>query len=176
MPHRPDYETMFNPKSVAIIGASTRPATGNGPNGSNFINTYRELGFAGRIYPVNPKASEILGLKAYPNIGSLPEIPDFVIISVPVKLVPQTLIECADAGVKNIHIFTAGFRETGEAEGIELERQIKKIATERELSVIGPNGMGLYVPKVGICTWAKAPKESGPIAFISQSGGIANEL
>ena len=165
--HKPDFETMFHPRSVAFIGVSASR------NDRNFISFYLNQGFKGRIYPVNPKASEIMGYKAYPNIGSVPEKVDFVIVSVPAQLVPEILTECADAGANNIHIFTAGFKETEGDVGVEIEKRIKDIAKARGLSIIGPNGMGLYVPESGMVTWRQAPQESGPVGVISQSGSMA---
>ncbi|MBI2864906.1 MAG: CoA-binding protein [Chloroflexi bacterium] len=174
MSHKPDFETMFNPRSVTVIGTSAKTTMSS--NGTSFIKYYRELGFSGRIYPIHPTASQILDLPAYPNVGSLPEAADLAIVSVPARVVPQILEECADASIRNIQIFTAGFRETGESEGIVLEKEIERIAKERCLSVIGPNCLGLYVPKAGLAICGKLPKESGPVGFISQSGGMLNEV
>lgn len=168
MVRKPDWETMFHPKAVAVIGASATSGSG-----SNFIAAYQEQGFKGNIYPVNPNASEVLGLKCYPDIASVPEKVDFVIVSVPARLVTQVLNECADAGVRNLHIFTAGFKETHDEEGAETEKKIREIAEERGLAIIGPNGMGPYVPRSGITGWRRAPKESGTVGVVSQSGTVA---
>ena len=86
------------------------------------------------------------------------------------------LKDCAASGSKNVHIFSSGFKETGEPEGLRLQGQIEKIAAEGKLNVIGPNCMGLYVPKSRIVTWVAPPEESGPIAFITQSGGHAQDF
>lgn len=172
----PALETAFNPKAIAIVGASSdarrdEPRSGGG---AGFIQSYEQLGFPGRIYPVNPKAGEILGYKAYPNVSSLPEHVDLVIVSVPAPAVPAVLEDCIKADARNIHIFTAGFDETGEAAGKELAEKVRKIARRGGLRIIGPNCMGLYVPKGRIGTFGQLPTESGPVAFIAQSGGHCN--
>ncbi len=169
-------EVIFHPKVVAMVGV-TADAKRNGPRpagAAGFILDYEHLGFQGRIYPVNPRATEIMGLKAYPSVASIPEPVDLVVISVPAQAVPAVLEDCIAANAKNIHLFTAGFEETGEKEATELGRRVREIALRGGLRVIGPNCMGLYVPEAGIGNWADLPKESGPVCFMSQSGGHAN--
>ncbi len=136
----------------------------------------RNYGYAGRLYPVNPKLSDIDGIKAYPNLTALPEQVDLVIVSVPAPFVPDVLRECVATGNKTVHIFTSGFKESGEEEGIRLQKEMEKIALTGGLRIIGPNCMGFYVPKTRLLTWTKASKESGPVAFISQSGGNAQDF
>ena len=169
----PDLEVMFHPTTIAVIGASrTKPGQG----WLGLLGCIREFGFTGRIYPINPNAAEINGLKAYPNLVSVPEPIDLVIISVPAPAVPAALKDCIASGNKNVHIFTAGFKETGEEEGIELQKEIEEIAHSGNLRVVGPNCMGLYVPKFRLVTWTPAPAESGPVAFVTQSGGHAGDF
>jgi acyl-CoA synthetase (NDP forming) len=136
----------------------------------------RNYGYAGRLYPVNPKLSDIDGIKAYPNLTALPEPVDLVIVTVPAPFVPDVLRECVATGNKTVHIFTSGFKESGEVEGIRLQEEIEKIALEGDLRVVGPNCMGFYVPKTRLLTWRTAAKESGPVALISQSGGNAQDF
>ena len=169
-------ETAFHPKVVAMVGVSSNAKRGApwGPGGSSFISSYEQLGFQGRIYPVNPKATEILGLKAYPNVSSIPEAVDLVIVSVPAQALPGVLEDCITANARNIHVFTAGFEETGEEEGKELGRKVREIALRGGLRIIGPNCMGLYVPEAGIGSFERLPKESGAVSFVSQSGGHCN--
>jgi len=133
------------------------------------------MGFTGRIHPINPKATEIAGLKAYPSLASVPDPIDLVIVSVPAPAVPAVLEDCIVAGAKNIHIFTAGFEETGEPEGEELGRRIREIAHRGGLRVVGPNCMGLYVPSANLAYWPEGCTESGPVAFLSQSGRLAQD-
>ena len=169
-------EVAFHPKVVAMVGVSADAKRSESPpgGGSGFIRNYEQLGFPGRIYPVNPKAAEIMGYKAYPNVSSIPEPVDLVVISVPAPAVPGVLEDCIVANARNIHIHTAGFEETGEEEAVELGSRVRQIALRGGLRVIGPNCMGLYVPKAGIASFAHLSKESGPVAFVSQSGGHCN--
>ncbi|MBE9502026.1 MAG: CoA-binding protein, partial [Chloroflexi bacterium] len=164
------FEAALSPKAIAIVGVSSKP---RGWGANDIIDCLQGLHFEGRIYPVNPNATEIRGLKVYPNLGSIPEHVDLVIVCVPAPAVPGVLEDCIAAGAKNVHIFTAGFEETGEAEGRELGEKVKEIARRGGLRIIGPNCMGLYVPAARISTLAGSVVESGPVAFISQSGTLA---
>lgn len=156
------------------VSSETRRGTGRGFGGGSFINSFLELGFKGRIYPVNPKADEIMGLKSYPTVSAIPEPVDLVVVSVPARALPGVLEDCAAADARNIHVFTSGFEETGEPERIELGRRVREIAAREQLRIIGPNCMGLYVPRAGIGTFDHLPRQSGPVAFVSQSGGHCN--
>jgi len=131
------------------------------------------FGYAGKTYPVNPHESEIHGLKTYPRVGDIPEPVDFATISVPAQAVPEVVEECLAKGVKAAQILTAGFREISE-EGERLERQVARTAA-KGIRIIGPNCFGVYCPGGGvtILPGSYLPKESGPVAFISQSGGYA---
>ncbi len=165
-------DSMFHPKAIAIIGAGR-------PKKHSFGDLFYRIiqfGFPGKIYPVNPNVDEIYGYKAYPDVASIPEPVDLVIVSVPARSVPKVLEDCIASGNKNIHIFSSGFNETGETEGARLYEKIRKIAVEGGLNVIGPNCMGIYVPESKIVTWALASEESGPIAFLSQSGGNSRDF
>ncbi len=167
-------QSMTHPKSVAVVGAKRSV----GERFKGIFHYIVEFGFSGNLYPINPNVGdvEILGHKAYPNLCSLPEPVDLVIISVPAKFVPDALRDCAASGNKHVHIFSSGFKETGEAEGMALQKEIETIAKEGDLHVIGPNCMGLYVPSASIVTWPWATKKSGPMAFVSQSGGYAQDF
>ena len=160
--------TMFYPKSIALVGASPNP---QGWGGTSFLLRLMNIGFPGTIYPVHPKATEIFGLKAYPNLTAIPEPVDFVIVAVSAPRVPGVLEDCVAAGLKNVHIFSSGFGETGEAEGKKLEQQILEIIKRGNLQVVGPNCMGLYVPASKLAAWGVKPAGSGHVAFLSQSGG-----
>jgi acyl-CoA synthetase (NDP forming) len=169
---RAALDVMTHAQSVAVVGA-TRPEESGF---SGMFGCMRNFGYQGRLYPVNPKLDEIDGLKAYPNLTSLPESVDLVIISIPGPLVPDILKECITTGNKNIHIFSSGFKESGEEEGIRLQQEIETIALEGGLRVIGPNCMGLYVPKNRLLTWESASTESGSVSLITQSGGNAQDF
>ena len=169
-----DFEIAFDPKAIAVVGVSREPGMG-----FDFVVNLQQAGYKGNIYPVNPKAAggEIDGLKAYPDLVSIPEQIDLVVVSVPSKAVPAVLEDCIAANAKNIHIFTAGFRETGEEKGIELEERIREIAKRGQLRVVGPNCMGLHVPASHVSAWGGVHGAgSGPVGFISQSGGHAGRL
>lgn len=166
-----DFERAFNPSSVAVVGASGS-TIGSLPNGG-FINNFQKLGFEGHLYPVNPKFNEISGLHTYPNLVSIPEPLDLVIICTPARDVPAVLEDCISAGAKNVHIFTAGFSESGKEEGNLLEDRIKEIALKGNLKVVGPNCMGINVPGARMQTLHAFPIKSGSVAFLSQSGGHA---
>lgn len=166
----PEFEVAFNPGTVAVAGASRETLIWG-----DFVLNLQRAGFPGRIYPINPRAADgdIHGLKAYPDLRSVPEPIDLVIVAVPAAAVPAVLEDCIAANARNVHIFTAGFRETGEEKGIELERQVREIGRRGGLRILGPNCMGLYVPAARLTTWEGIDPKAGPVAFISQSGGHA---
>ena len=172
----PGLEKAFHPETIAIVGVSSDAKRGApwAPGGTSFISSHEQLGFSGRLYPVNPKAAEVLGYKAYPTVSSIPEPIDLVIVAVPARALPAVLEDCIKADARNIHAFTSGFEETGEGEAIELGLKVREIAERGRLRLIGPNCMGLYVPSAGIGTFDQLPKKSGSVAFLSQSGGHCN--
>ena len=115
-------DKMFKPDSVAIIGASDS----EGKIGYIIVDNMITCGFAGKIFPINPKSDEIQGLKAYKSVSDLPEVPDLAIICIPSFGVNGVLEECGQNGVKNVVVITAGFKEVG-GEGIELEKKLVEI-------------------------------------------------
>src|SRR5581483_2557474 len=163
-----DY--MFHPRSVAVVGASTHDGPGS------FVAAIKEMGFKGDLYPVNPKAEEIQGLKCYPSLSAIPGHVDHVISSVPLRVVESLAEKCVAKGVKVVHFFTAGFSETGEAEAAALERRVIERLRSAGIRVIGPNCMGLYVPAAGLSFMPFLPTEPGPVAMLSQSGANAGEF
>ncbi len=168
-----DLEKFFHPKSIAIVGASTG---GFKLGGTSFMLKLLEGGYSGKLYPINPKAKEIAGLQAYPDVVALPEIPDLAMVCVAAKFVPAVLEQCAEIGLRHIHILTSGFKETGLEEGRNLEEQIAAIATKNNLLIIGPNCMGPYCPSARLTAWGAIPGLSGSIGIISQSGGLTQRL
>ena len=169
---RQALDQMAHARSVAVLGATSSVRGGY----LGIFGSMRAFGYEGRLYPINRKAQEIDGIKAYPNLASLPEKADLVIVAVPAKAVPAALRDCVASGHANIHIFTAGFKETEEEEGRQLQREIEAIAREGSLRVVGPNCMGWYVPARKMLTWNAAPAPAGPVSMISQSGGNAQEF
>jgi len=168
-----DY--IFHPRSVAVVGVSP-PQWGPAGVGTGFIMALQDMAFEGPIYPVNPHHQEILGLKCYPSLLDIPGPVDHVIFSIPVRAVLDVVDDCVAKGVKSMHFFTAGFAETGEEEGAELERQVVQRARRGGVRVIGPNCIGIYCPAAKISFGPGTPKTPGPVAFMSQSGGNAADL
>ena len=160
-------DTVFHPKSVAIIGASTTNQE------AGWVARLRNFGYTGHIYPINPKATEVSGLKAYPSVRDIPEPLDYAIFNIPARLAPQVMEDCVANGLKVAHIYAAGFGETGKEEAKELEARTGSIARAGGVRVIGPNCMGIYCPASGLTFNPDFPREPGNVAFVSQSGAEA---
>jgi acyl-CoA synthetase (NDP forming) len=167
-------DEIFHPRSVAIAGVSTQQP-GFAGVGIGFLLSLMELGFPA-IHPVNPKYPEIEGLKCYATILDIDGPVDHVISSVPAHIVPRLVEDCIEKGVRSVHFFTAGFRETGDAEMADLEKEVVGRLTGAGIRVLGPNCMGLYIPDSKLAFMPGFPTESGPVGFISQSGGNAGEM
>ncbi|MBI2886666.1 MAG: CoA-binding protein [Chloroflexi bacterium] len=164
-------EFIFHPRAIAIVGASSNPdGQGNG-----FVMGPKEHGFAGPIYPINPKAKEIAGLSAYPSVLAVPGPLDYVISSIPAAGVPELLRQCGKKGVRFVHLFTAGFRETGDRTRTALEQHILHVARQEGIRLLGPNCMGVYYPEGHLTFQPDFPREPGNIGMISQSGTNASE-
>ncbi|HDY67257.1 MAG TPA: CoA-binding protein, partial [Candidatus Scalindua sp.] len=163
-------EYAFSPRTVAVIGASTREGTVGRAIFSNILlNKYN-----GIMYPVNPKAKGILGVKCYSDIMEIPDSVDTAIIIVPRDFVPGVVKECGEKGVKLIIIISAGFKEIG-GEGEKYERKVKALVNKYSMSLIGPNCFGVVntSPDVSLnATFSRTIPRAGNIAFISQSGAL----
>jgi acyl-CoA synthetase (NDP forming) len=166
-----DLDGVFNPKSAAIVGISTTLARDN--MAAVYLKALVQCNFKGGIYPINPKDGEFQGFKVYPNVKDVPDSVDYVISCIPAPLVPQLVRDCAAKGVKAVQFFTSGFGEDGTEEGRRLEAEICEIARQGGVRLIGPNCMGVYCPKSGLSFAPDYSTESGPVAFICQSGGNA---
>ena len=166
-------QRIFHPKRLAVIGVSA----GSLGFGSRTIETLLHFGYQGEICPVNPKGGTISGLKIYKTIEEIPGDLDLAIIAVPAPLVPKALEACRRKGVIGAEILSAGFKELGTPEGRALEEEIKKISRQG-IRVVGPNCFGIYCPAGGltILPGLDFPRESGPVAFLAQSGGMAGEF
>ena len=127
---RDELKTFFAPRSIAIVGVSRAEYVFGG---TSFLLKFQEAGFPGRLYPVNPEADEICGIKAYPSLSSLPEVPDLVMVCIAAPHVPTLLEECGRIGARHIHILTSGFNELGTEQGRLLEQRIASIAREKGL-------------------------------------------
>lgn len=165
-------EEILHPNSIAVVGATRTGGWGGG----GFVESLIQFSFKGKVYPVNPKYPEIMGLKAYPSLKDVPGPVDYVISSVPAGAVPELLRDAAHKGAKTVHLFTARFSETGRPEGIELERRVLELAREYGLRLLGPNCMGIYYPAGGMAYHADFPKEAGVAGLVSQSGMLSREL
>jgi acetyltransferase len=158
----------FNPQGVAILGASSKP----NKLSYGILENLLKYGYQGGIYPVNPNAQEILGVKVYPELAQVPDPVDLAMIVLPVGMILDTMQECADRGIKAVIIITGGFREVG-GEGAEIERKTLEFAREHGMRVVGPNCVGTMDIRNGLnATFIKGMPSRGPIAFISQSGAI----
>ena len=160
----------FNPRSVAIIGASDDPTK------MGYAVMHNLLHFPGQLYPVNNKRDTIQGLKAYQSIKDIQSPVDMAVITVPAMYVPQVVEECGEKGVTVAVVITAGFKEMGE-DGKALEERIVAIANRYGTRIVGPNCLGLIVPPRGLdTTYVHQSPRPGNIAFLSQSGAIVNTV
>ncbi|MGB9663921.1 MAG: acetate--CoA ligase family protein [Ignavibacteria bacterium] len=161
----------FYPENVLLVGASSKPQS----IGYEILKSIINFGFKGKVFVVNPKANEILGIKCNKTIEDIDEDISLAIILVPKNLVFDSLKSCARKQIKNVVIITAGFREVGD-EGAELEKQITNFAKENGIRLIGPNCMGLINTDEDIrlnATFAAEVPHYSPISFLSQSGALA---
>lgn len=158
----------FNPRSVAVVGASQK----KGKVGYEILSGLITSGYEGKIFPVNKNADQIEGLKCYPDLKSIGEVPGLVVVVIPAEYVPDIIEECSRIGVKSVVIITAGFKEVGE-KGRELEQKVVQIAKQAGIRFIGPNCLGLIVPgnKLNASFGGKLPLV-GSIGYLSQSGAL----
>jgi acyl-CoA synthetase (NDP forming) len=159
-------EYIFNPRTVAVIGASDSDGFSQALMGTKLRDS---------LFLVNPKYKELRGKRCYASILDIEGGVDYVVIAVPALLVPRVLVECIEKGVKAVHVFTAGFSETGVEERKVLEDEVQKIARGK-VSLIGPNCMGICCPKSGLAFVPGVLTEEGPVGVISQSGTFAEQF
>jgi acetyltransferase len=165
-------DKIFKPRSIAVIGASTRENT----VGSSLFKNLIDAGFKGGLYPVNAKNKEVLGIPAYENIAAVPGPVDLAVIIVPAKFVPGVVEECGKAGVGGLLIISAGFQEAGD-EGKEMVKQVLATSRKYGMRIVGPNCLGIINPKLGMnATFANKMALPGNIAFISQSGALCSSI
>jgi len=161
-------DSLFHPRSIAVIGASNDPQK----VGYAVLNNIVKYQFTGEIYPVNPKAEEILGLKTYRSVGDVQGDVDMAVIAIPARFVPQTLRDCIRKNVKAAVIISAGFKEAG-TEGILLEKELKTLARESGIRILGPNCLGIINTANNInATFAAGMLPQGRLSFFSQSGAL----
>jgi len=163
---------IFRPSSIAVIGASEDERK----IGHVVFRNLVKQGFKGKVYPVNPKRKEILGIKCYPSIKDIPDKIDLAIIVIPARGVPSVVKDCAEHGVKGLVVITAGFREIGE-EGLKLEKEIVKLVRSANIKMVGPNCLGVINTLNRMnATFASDLPPSGRVAFFSQSGALGVAL
>ncbi len=170
---KPELDFVFHPQAIAIAGVSAKE---QGFGGGGFVQSLQEIGFPGPIFLIHPTARAIRGLKCYRSLRDVPDEVDYVISSVPARVVPQLVEDCIARGVRVLHLFTAGFTETGDEERAALERAVVERAKEAGIRVIGPNCMGLYVPASRLAMMPGQPPEPGDVGMVSQSGMNAGEF
>ncbi|MFZ0796940.1 MAG: bifunctional acetate--CoA ligase family protein/GNAT family N-acetyltransferase [Terriglobales bacterium] len=167
-PQRYGLDAMFSPGSVAVIGATSRPGTVGHAVLENLLHSKSPT----KVYAVNAKHPEVLGLKTYANIRDIPGHVDLAIVATPAATVPQIIGECVDAGAKSAIVLSAGFKERG-AEGAALEDQIQEQCRRGSMRLIGPNCLGIMNPTIGLnATFVKVAPRAGNVAFLSQSGAL----
>lgn len=165
-------DTLFDPQAVAVIGASRMP----GKLGYGVLHNIVQHGYRGAVYPVNPYASEILGLKCYPSVLDIPTPVDLAVILIPGESVARTLVDCGEKGVKGAIVISAGFREVG-SEGRQREREIVEIARRYGMRLVGPNCLGVIDTIASLnASFAVGMPRRGTIAFMSQSGALCTSI
>jgi acyl-CoA synthetase (NDP forming) len=169
-----DFEPLFEPRSVAVIGASNDLTK----FGARTYAALKLRHYDGRLYAVNPAATEVGGDRAYSRLQEIPGKLDMAIVAVAASHVVRAIADCAEKGVRAVQILAAGFREAGSAEGARWEEQITRIARESGIKIVGPNCFGIYSPRsaLTLLPGPDFPSEAGPVGVLSQSGGFAYSL
>ncbi len=165
-------EMFSNPRGVAVVGASPTP----GKLGYAVLQNVMQYGYEGQVYPINPKATDILGLRAYPSVMDVPGPIDLAMVFVPAQAVPGVIEECGQKGVRGAVVISAGFREVGR-EGRQLEKESLEVALRYGVRLIGPNVLGIIDTTIGLnASFAAGMPRKGQIAFMSQSGALCTSI
>jgi acetyltransferase len=168
-----NLDQLLQPRSVAIVGASDRTHS----VGATVLRNVLSGGFKGAIYPVNPKHSQLAGLRAYPSVAALPEPPDLAVICTPPRTVPTLIAQLGSLGTKAAIVLTAGLSAITDAEGRTLTQAMLAEAKPHLLRILGPNCVGLLVPGIELnASFAHAHALPGKIAFVSQSGAMVTAV
>lgn len=162
-----DLQPFFHPRSIALVGIPR-----GGGAGRVFLQGLIDQGYSGEIFPVNPQAEFIDGLRAYPSLREIPGEVDLAILLVPAQAVKPVLLACAEKKVKGVIIYTSGFGESGGEEGKRREEELRELGRGAGLRILGPNCMGIYHPQGGMAFFPGMPKEPGRAGMISQSGSL----
>jgi len=168
-----NLDKIFNPRRVAVIGASDTPTS----VGYTVLRNLVGSGFRGVVYPVNPRRESVQGIHAYPDVPSLPHAPDLAVVCTPAQTVPDIVRACGEVGTRGMVVISAGFREVGE-QGRKLEEKV--LEEQRRFNgmrILGPNCLGIIVPGIHLnATFADATPQKGNIGFISQSGALCTSV
>lgn len=165
-----NIQSLFEPKSIAVVGASTEV----GSVGNDVVKNLVEQKFKGTVFPVNPKTSELYGVQCYPNLAVIEGEVECVVVVVPAKIVPQILREAVEKKAKAAIVISAGF---GEAGNVELEQEIAEIARSGNITLLGPNCLGVVNPHLSMnASFARTLPKKGNIAFLSQSGALGTAV
>jgi acyl-CoA synthetase (NDP forming) len=167
-----DLAPLMKPGSVAVVGASPRMN-----RATRVITNLQRFGFGGRVFPINPRYTEIHGLPCYPDLASTPEAPDTVVVAIPAEQVPAILTAAVERGVRGAVVLSSGFGEAGPA-GQARQAALERLATERGLLVCGPNCYGVFNIRLASCTFSADLREplAGEVALVSQSGGFSHAI
>ena len=165
-------DAIFKPQSIAVIGASTEP----GKVGYDLLNNLVRDKYVGKIYPVNPKAKEILGMEVFSSLSAVSGDVDLAILVIAPKFIPGVIAEAKTKGVKGLICISAGFKEVG-GEGIEREKELTKLVREAGIPLIGPNCLGVISPSINMnASFAAKTALKGNLGFISQSGAFCTSV
>ena len=169
-----DIQTIMNPKSIAVVGATNR----QGSVGLAVFRNILDAGFQGVLYPVNPKAKSVQSVKAYPSLAEISDEVDLAIIIVPAEMVSSIIEEAGRKGIKGAVVITAGFKEVG-GRGVELENNLKEVVKEYGIRLVGPNCLGVINNNENVsmnASFATKMPKAGNLAFISQSGALCTAV
>ena len=163
------FDFIFNARSIAVIGASDKP----GKIGFEIFRNIVEGRFQGKLYPINPKLTELMGYKCYHAINDVPDHIDLAVITIPAPVIPKVLEECGEKGVKGVIIISAGFSEVG---NFELENKIVNIAKKYGIRIVGPNCAGIVNTHQNLYPTIEVRPPKGFVAFVSQSGALGGAI
>lgn len=165
-----NFNSLFYPDSIAIIGASSREKT----VGNDVVKNLVQQGYNGKIIPINPKIDQLYGLKVYHDISHVEEKIDLAVAAIPAELVPKNLEIAAQKGAQAAAVISAGFKEIGRA---DLEDELKRICAENNMTLVGPNCLGVINPEINMnASFGQLMPKLGRVAFISQSGALCSAV
>ena len=163
----------MKPASIAVVGASQRMS-----RATRVVANLQRFGYAGRIFPINPKYTEVLGLPCYPDLASTPEPAHSVVVAIPAEQVPAILTAAVASGVRGAVVLSSGFAEAGPA-GRQRQAELERLAAERGLLICGPNCYGVFNIRLGAATFSAdlaEPLRPGSVGLVSQSGGFSHAI